>query len=76
MGGGGRFAYPKEIWSPAGGWWADPKYWRRNTAFATIALIAAAVPIFLTSAKLEMRPLQPAHPVPSQLWCKNFGKPE
>lgn len=22
------------VWSPAGGWWADPKYWRRNTALA------------------------------------------
>ena len=22
------------VWSPAGGWWADPKHWRRNTAFA------------------------------------------
>ena len=22
------------VWSPAGGWWADPKHWRRNTALA------------------------------------------
>lgn len=23
-----------DVWSPTGGWWCDPKGWRRNTAFA------------------------------------------
>jgi hypothetical protein len=23
-----------EVWSPSGGWWCDPKGWRRNTAVA------------------------------------------
>jgi hypothetical protein len=32
MGGGRRFEYPKHVWSPAGGWWANPTHWKRNTA--------------------------------------------
>lgn len=32
MGGGRRFHYPKWVWSPAGGWWANPENWKRNTA--------------------------------------------
>jgi hypothetical protein len=32
MGGGRRFEYPKWVWSPAGGWWANPKNWKANSA--------------------------------------------
>lgn len=32
MGGGRRFEYPKWVWTPAGGWWANPKNWKANTA--------------------------------------------
>jgi hypothetical protein len=31
MGGGRQFLYPKWVWSPAGGWWANPTHWKRNT---------------------------------------------
>ncbi|KAJ6625773.1 hypothetical protein B0H10DRAFT_2000587 [Mycena sp. CBHHK59/15] len=31
MGGGGRYPYPKFVWSPAGGWWAQPANWKMNT---------------------------------------------
>eukprot|EP01041_Mallomonas_annulata_P011405 gene11405-23858_t len=31
MSGGHRFPYPKYVWSPAGGWWASPVNWKRNT---------------------------------------------
>mmetsp|Transcript_25416 Transcript_25416/g.37476 ORF Transcript_25416/g.37476 Transcript_25416/m.37476 type:complete len:81 (-) Transcript_25416:123-365(-) len=36
MGGGRRFPFPKYVWTPYGGWWADPKNWKRNTAFVMI----------------------------------------
>lgn len=77
MGGGhgdhaGRF---KDVWSPSGGWWPDPKYWRRNTAIAFGVLGLVMVPVFLKSAELEERPIPPIRPIPSQRWCKNFGEP-
>ena len=31
MGGGRKFPYPKYVWSSTGGWWANPKNWKRNT---------------------------------------------
>jgi hypothetical protein len=45
MGGGRQFVYPKWVWSPAGGWWANPTHWKRNTfiygvfAAATVAYV-------------------------------------
>lgn len=76
MGGdGGHYAYPKGVWSPAGGWWADPKNWRRNTAVAFLGIAAISTVVFFKSAQLEQRPVPPVRPIPSQRWCKNFGKP-
>eukprot|EP00462_Mataza_sp_D1_P004572 CAMPEP_0175115686 /NCGR_PEP_ID=MMETSP0086_2-20121207/17744_1 /TAXON_ID=136419 /ORGANISM="Unknown Unknown, Strain D1" /LENGTH=107 /DNA_ID=CAMNT_0016395863 /DNA_START=27 /DNA_END=350 /DNA_ORIENTATION=+ len=37
MGGGGRYPYPKHVWSPAGGWWCHPKQWRQSTGRAFVA---------------------------------------
>ncbi|KAM3428764.1 hypothetical protein NHJ13734_008459 [Beauveria thailandica] len=34
MGGGGKVPYPKHVWSPAGGWYAQPANWRGNTLIA------------------------------------------
>ncbi|KAJ7282805.1 hypothetical protein C8J57DRAFT_1499771 [Mycena rebaudengoi] len=31
QGGGGRYPYPKFVWSPAGGWWSQPANWKMNT---------------------------------------------
>jgi hypothetical protein len=31
MGGGRRYEYPKWVWSPSGGWWAEPVHWKRNS---------------------------------------------
>lgn len=75
-GGGGHAAYPKGVWSPAGGWWADPKHWRRNTVLAFAGVLAVAIPVFYKSVELEKRPFAPARPIPSQTWApaKNFGK--
>ncbi|KAJ7761069.1 hypothetical protein B0H16DRAFT_1531754 [Mycena metata] len=44
MGGGGRYPYPKHVWSPAGGWWSQPANWKMNTFIAScgMALICGA----------------------------------
>lgn len=77
MGGGTDYRpyYPKEVWTPTGGWYCDPPKWRRNTALTFVAIFAIAVPVFLKSAELEQRPHYPTRPVLSQLWCKNFPDP-
>lgn len=77
MGGGGDHGlYPKGVWAPSGGWWADPKYWRRNTFLAFAGVIAVSIPIFMKSVELEKRPIPPVRHIPSQYWSptKNFGK--
>ncbi|KAJ7141303.1 hypothetical protein C8R44DRAFT_763162 [Mycena epipterygia] len=45
MGGGGRYPYPKFVWSPAGGWWSQPANWKMNTFIAScgIALVCGAI---------------------------------
>ena len=67
-----RFPYPKWVWSPAGGWWVQPKNGTRNTA---IALGVWAVILGFTakfSAANERRYLPPLdYPIPSQHWCKH-----
>lgn len=49
MGGQPRFPYPKEVWSPSGGWWAFPRAWRANTLTAFAITFAISVPIFIAS---------------------------
>ena len=29
-----KFDYPKYVWSPSGGWWCNPRHWKRNTMYA------------------------------------------
>ena len=36
-----------EIWSPAGGFFADPKHWRRNTAVAIVYVIYAIMSVYV-----------------------------
>ncbi|KDO21316.1 hypothetical protein SPRG_13208 [Saprolegnia parasitica CBS 223.65] len=31
MGAVSKFPYPKHTWSPAGGWWNEPKNWKTRT---------------------------------------------
>lgn len=55
-----------EIWSPAGGFFADPKNWRRNTVVAAIGIATVAAFIFKKSTSLEERHASPNHRIPSQ----------
>ncbi len=65
-------ASPQGVWSPAGGWYADPKHWRRNTAFAILGTVVVGTFIFRHSVKLEQRHAAPARWIPSQMWSKNI----
>eukprot|EP01039_Chlorochromonas_danica_P003177 gene3177-3479_t len=46
MGGGRRYEYPKWVWSPSGGWWADPVHWKRNTIFCGVVIAATAFAVY------------------------------
>ncbi|CAL5192628.1 unnamed protein product [Lathyrus oleraceus] len=70
-GGNGDFRY--KVWSMTGGPNCRPKHWKRNTAIAMFGVFLVCIPIFKLSAKLEQRPHHPVRPIPSQMWCKNFG---
>ena len=61
-----------KVWSPAGGWFADPKYWKRNTLLGFAFLGVASATIFNYSRQVEQRPLAPTRRIPSQGWCANF----
>jgi hypothetical protein len=62
--------YITQVWTPSGGWWANPKHWKRNTgvAFGVIGLLSAA--IFPVSASKERCPQPPLWKIPSQSWRK------
>lgn len=45
-----------KVWSPAGGWFPDPKAWKRNTFFGFVAVGVASVTIFNYSRQIEVSP--------------------
>lgn len=51
--------YPKEVWSPAGGWYAQPANWRVNTAVMGAFIIGVAAVTFSISADREYRDKMP-----------------
>jgi hypothetical protein len=58
------YPYPKEVWSPSGGWWAYPKNWRINTAVAFVVLGCCCVPVFIIGEKKVVRKAAPKIPIP------------
>jgi len=69
MGGGGSHPpAPGHVWTPAGGWFAAPPQWQRNTVYAFLALGAGFLYVGAKSASLEERPVAPKHAIPSALW--------
>ncbi|KZT26119.1 hypothetical protein NEOLEDRAFT_271143 [Neolentinus lepideus HHB14362 ss-1] len=72
MGGGGRYPYPKEVWSPAGGWWTRPSNWKANTAIAFAGILAVTYGVWQVSAEKEWRYIEPTKPIPSMLWAKQY----
>ncbi|KAH9834808.1 uncharacterized protein C8Q71DRAFT_125824 [Rhodofomes roseus] len=55
MGGGARYPYPKQVWSPAGGWWTRPANWKSNTAIAFAGILAVVYAGWSWSAEKEAR---------------------
>lgn len=56
------------VWSPAGGWWANPRHWKRNTAIAYAFIGTGLMFTFSFSAAHEVRarrplPLSPPSPL-------------
>ena len=69
MGGGGGGFDTSQVWTSYGGWFADPKHWRRNTAVGFGIVFVASAYVFNVSRKLEKRPIYPHHRIPSQSWA-------
>ncbi|KAJ5561600.1 hypothetical protein N7535_003939 [Penicillium sp. DV-2018c] len=78
MGGGGKIPYPKEVWSPAGGWYAQPANWRANTAIMGAFVIGVAAIAFSISAEREYRDKmpEPGRFFPSRYWSKQIREHE
>ncbi|KAF9010150.1 hypothetical protein BDQ17DRAFT_1003018 [Cyathus striatus] len=72
MGGGGRYPYPKQVWSPAGGWWTRPSNWVANTAITSAGILAITYAVWTVSANNEKRTEPPTRPIPSMMWAKEF----
>ncbi|KLO08761.1 hypothetical protein SCHPADRAFT_834903, partial [Schizopora paradoxa] len=74
QGGGGQYPYPKEVWSPAGGWWVRPSNWKANTIIAFGGIVATTFAVWKVSAAREYRHNAPDRPIPSMLWAKQYEK--
>jgi len=70
MGGGAQYPYPKQVWTPAGGWWTRPSTWKSNTAVVATALGFTIYGIWSYSASKEVRAVQPTKWIPSMMWSK------
>ena len=60
------------VWTTYGGWFADPRAWRRNTALGFVGLFGLGLVTFNYSRAREKRPVYPAHAIPSQRWSNAF----
>ncbi|KAJ9480875.1 hypothetical protein VN97_g12649 [Penicillium thymicola] len=78
MGGGGKISYPKEVWSPSGGWYAQPANWRANTAIMGAFVIGVAAVAFSISADREYRDKmpEPGRFFPSRYWSRQIREHE
>ena len=72
--GAANFPYPKWVWSPAGGWWCEPKNGPRNTMIAAgiwgVILYLGARFSSANERRIHA-PHDAAYPIPSQYWCKH-----
>ena len=55
------------VWSPAGGWWANPRHWKRNTALGYAFIGTCLMFTFSYSAANEVRATRPLSAFPSLL---------
>lgn len=52
-------SYPKHVWSPAGGWYAQPANWRANTAIMMGVVFGITAMAWSVSADREFRNKMP-----------------
>ena len=52
-------SYPKHVWSPSGGWYAQPANWKMNTAILGAVMLGIGVIVFKISSELEERNRMP-----------------
>ncbi|KXZ51689.1 hypothetical protein GPECTOR_11g14 [Gonium pectorale] len=69
------FHYNREIWYPHGGFYCDPKAWRRNTLLTLGALGGVMYLAFQSSVAKEVRHMPPKGWIPSLLWNPNAPNP-
>ena len=74
MGAGPQMPYPKWVWTPAGGWYCNPKNWKANTGRAFVLYAGITLLVFQLSRSLERRPVPPLFAIPSQGWCKHAAE--
>jgi hypothetical protein len=56
MGGGGtHYNTPKYVWSPSGGWWANPANWKKSTGIAFGVIGLAFAGLCMVSSGKEVR---------------------
>ena len=55
QGGVKKFDYPKYVWSPTGGWWCNPRNWKRNTAICFAVVLGLQIPVALLSWSREVK---------------------
>lgn len=51
--------YPKHVWSPAGGWYAQPANWKANTAVIGLVMGSIVAMVWTVSANREYRDKMP-----------------
>ncbi|KAJ3735055.1 hypothetical protein DFJ43DRAFT_1060312 [Lentinula guzmanii] len=72
MGGDGRYPYPKQVWSPAGGWWVRPSNWKSNTFIVATGIAGICYLVGKVSASKEQRYIAPTKQIPSAMWARQF----
>ncbi|EEQ28858.1 hypothetical protein McanMca71_001078 [Microsporum canis] len=74
MGGGPKIRYPTHVWSPAGGWYAQPSNWKFNTFVIGTTALGFAALLFNYSAQHEHRDKfpEPGRFFPSRWWSKQI----
>ncbi|KAF4513024.1 hypothetical protein G6O67_000348 [Ophiocordyceps sinensis] len=74
MGGGAKIPYPKHVWSPSGGWYAQPANWRANTLIAGVVVAGALAVTWKFSAERETwtRKPEPGEWFPSRHWSRQL----
>merc|ERR1712098_525268 len=78
MGGGGKIPYPKHVWSPAGGWYAQPANWKQNTAVFGAVVVGICLMVGSVSADREHRDKMPDPDrfFPSRYWSREIREHE